>query len=167
MFNRSTYFSEKFILRNIFQFPKLNSISLYFLRENPKDILVSSAALFLITAKRPTVLYKTLSKKRKNKKEYIGCKVVLKKKDAITFLYYLTLIILPQMPSLDNIIKTNKSSVSNSLVFEIDDLMVFPEINKEVSKFYGLRGLKINLNFDSSFRLPYLLNLINIKKQNR
>jgi ribosomal protein L5 len=163
MFNRNIYFSEKFILKNFFQLPRLKNISLYFLKDNSKDILISSAALFLITSKQPTVLYNTLSKKRKNKKEYIGCKVCLQKKDAITFLYYLILIILPQIPSIGNIIKSNKSSFSNLLVFGIDDLMIFPEINKEVSKFYGLKGLKISLNFDTSFKLSYLLNLINLK----
>ena len=50
-----------------------------------------------------------------------------------------------------------------SINFYIKDLLTFPELNKEVNKFYDLMPLKLTLNFNKSSFINYFLNLINLK----
>jgi ribosomal protein L5 len=102
-----------------------------------------------------------LSKKNK-KKEFIGCKVQLYKKEAFLFLLYFVLIVLPNNKDLMDSI--NKAKVKGSSInFYLKDLLIFPELNKEVNKFYDLTPLKITLNFNKSSFINYFLNLINLK----
>ena len=107
------------------------------------------------------LIFKELSKKNK-KKEFIGCKVQLYKKEAFLFLLYFVLIVLPN--NNDLIDSINKAKVKGSSInFYLKDLLIFPELNKEVNKFYDLTPLKITLNFNKSSFINYFLNLINLK----
>lgn len=146
------------------EIPELESISLSFLTSNVNDIIISSSALFLLTNKRPKIILNHLSKKRKNSKEYVGCKVELYKKEAWIYYNYLILIVLAQSNDIENIIYKSKSLNSFSYEFKINDLLLFPELNKEVDKFYGLKNLNISLKFNKSINLNFLLNLINLIK---
>ena len=152
---------EKFNLKNIYKSPELESLYLTFNISDKNKIILASSALFLLTGKKPVLIFKELSKKNK-KKEFIGCKVQLYKKEAYFFLLYLALIILPNNKDLLNSI--NKSKVKgHSINFYIKDLLTFPELNKEVNKFYDLMPLKLTLNFNKSSFINYFLNLINLK----
>ena len=152
---------EKFNLKNIYKSPELESIYLTFNISEKKKIILGSSALFLLTGKKPMLIFKELSKKNK-KKEFIGCKVQLYKKEAFLFLLYFVLIVLPN--NNDLIDSINKAKVKGSSInFYLKDLLIFPELNKEVNKFYDLTPLKITLNFNKSSFINYFLNLINLK----
>ena len=152
---------EKFNLKNIYKSPELESIYLTFNISEKKKIILGSSALFLLTGKKPMLVFKELSKKNK-KKEFIGCKVQLYKKEAFLFLLYFVLIVLPN--NNDLIDSINKAKVKGSSInFYLKDLLIFPELNKEVNKFYDLTPLKITLNFNKSSFINYFLNLINFK----
>lgn len=152
---------EKFNLKNIYKSPELESIYLTFNISEKKKIILGSSALFLLTGKKPMLVFKELSKKNK-KKEFIGCKVQLYKKEAFLFLLYFVLIVLPN--NNDLIDSINKAKVKGSSInFYLKDLLIFPELNKEVNKFYDLTPLKITLNFNKSSFINYFLNLINLK----
>ena len=152
---------EKFNLKNIYKSPELESIYLTFNISEKKKIILGSSALFLLTGKKPMLVFKELSKKNK-KKEFIGCKVQLYKKEAFLFLLYFVLIVLPNNKDLMDSI--NKAKVKGSSInFYLKDLLIFPELNKEVNKFYDLTPLKITLNFNKSSFINYFLNLINLK----
>jgi ribosomal protein L5 len=152
---------EKFNLKNIYKSPELESIYLTFNISDKKKIILGSSALFLLTGKKPMLVFKELSKKNK-KKEFIGCKVQLYKKEAFLFLLYFVLIVLPN--NNDLIDSINKAKVKGSSInFYLKDLLIFPELNKEVNKFYDLTPLKITLNFNKSSFINYFLNLINLK----
>ena len=152
---------EKFNLKNIYESPELESIYLTFNISEKKKIILGSSALFLLTGKKPMLIFKELSKKNK-KKEFIGCKVQLYKKEAFLFLLYFVLIVLPN--NNDLIDSINKAKVKGSSInFYLKDLLIFPELNKEVNKFYDLTPLKITLNFNKSSFINYFLNLINLK----
>ena len=152
---------EKFNLKNIYKSPELESLYLTFNISDKNKIILASSALFLLTGKKPVLIFKELSKKNK-KKEFIGCKVKLYKKEAFLFLLYFILIVLPNNQDLLHSI--NKAKVKGqSINFYIKDLLTFPELNKEVNKFYDLTPLKITLNFNKSSFINYFLNLINFK----
>ena len=84
------------------------------------------------------------------------------KRKLFYFLLYFILIVLPNNKDLVHSI--NKAKVKGqSINFYIKDLLTFPELNKEVNKFYDLTPLRITLNFNKSSFINYFLNLINFK----
>tara|TARA_A100001035_G_C27742124_1_gene482139 strand:+ start:1104 stop:1247 length:144 start_codon:yes stop_codon:yes gene_type:complete len=46
----------------------------------------------------------------------------------------------------------------------MNDLLIFPELNKEVDKFYGLKGLKVSIQFKNPTLLNHFFNLTNFIK---
>jgi len=162
---RKKFFLEKFIGLNTFDMSNIESISFSFLTSDINDIVVKSSIIYLISSKRPKVLYKNLSKKNKNSKEYIGCRSVLYKKDAISFFKYLVLIALSQSELKQNLVPNFKGLVAKKTFnFNIDNLLFFPEISKEVNRFYGIKGLNISINFYKPTHMGYIFNLSNFIK---
>jgi ribosomal protein L5 len=152
---------EKFNFKNIYKSPSLESISLTFNISEKTKIILGSSALFLLTGKKPVLISNELSKKNK-KKEFIGCTVKLRKKEAFSFLLYFILVVLPNNELLQqtiNKLKINGSSIS----FVVQDLLIFPELSKEVNRFYDLSPIQITLNFNKSSFIKSFLSLINLK----
>ena len=150
---------EKFNLKNIYKSPELESLYLTFNISDKNKIILASSALFLLTGKNPYWFLKNYLKKIK--KEFIGCKVKLYKKSFFYFYYILYNCFANNKDLLHSI---NKAKVKGqSINFYIKDLLTFPELNKEVNKFYDLTPLKITLNFNKSSFINYFLNLINLQ----
>lgn len=162
---RKKFFLEKFIGLNAFDFSNIKSVSFSFLTDDVNDIVVKSSIIYLISSKRPKVLYRNLSKKNKNSKEYIGCRSILYKKDAISFFKYFVLIALSQDELKQNIARNVKGLVAKKTFnFTINNLLFFPEISKEVNRFYGIKGLNISIDFYKPIFIGHIFNLSNFIK---
>ena len=159
-------FSEKLNKFNVEEFQSISSISLFFYSKNPSTLVLGSSALNIISRKSPNILAKKLSKKRKGRKESIGCSVCLYKNESISFFNYLSLFVFPNIQNFSGFsIKVIMEKVP-SVVILLDDLLVFPELNKELDKFYGLGGLKLVLNFKSLNHIKTFLALYNFPFKN-
>jgi len=158
-FNRNKFFFEKFFNNNIQKIPCVESISLSFSNKDKDMVLLGLSALYLITNIKPVLLTKRLSSRRNARSELIGCRVLLEKKSAFNFLMYLNLIVFPNFSDFCGI-SVKKDSVCNNLIhITINNLLVFPELNRELDKFYSLKDLTITLKFKYENYLFY--NLIN------
>lgn len=158
------FFFEKFYKNNVQVTPTINSISLSFLNKDKSAVLLGVSALYLITNKKPILLTRRLSKRRNARSELVGCNVLLKKNKALEFFKYLNLVILPHVSDFSGlVIKAN--SDNKCLYFKIDNLLSFPELNRELDKFYTLKDLSVSINFSHENYL-YLSQLNNfpIKK---
>jgi ribosomal protein L5 len=163
-YNRKKLLLEKFYKKNVFEMPQIESISLAFYTKEVNDIVIKSSVLFLISGIKPQVLYRNLSKKqRKNSKEYLGCKVVLQKKEALNFFYYLVFIVSAQNVNM-LFKKPKENKLLNTFSFKIPDIFIFPELNKEVDKFYGIKDLNVSIQFKNKFGINYFFNLFNLIK---
>ena len=111
-------------------------------------------------------MFKKLSKKRKGRKESIGCSVLFHKKESISFFIYLSLFVFPNIQNFKGFSFKVISKETPSVVVLLDDLLVFPELNKELDKFYGLGGLKLVLNFKSLAHIKTFLTLYNFPFKN-
>jgi len=149
---------EKSCYSNIELAPKLNSVSLSFFYTENSNILLASSALYLMTNKQPDVLFRLLSKKRKGRKELRGCSVKLFKSEALNLFNYLNLIVLFHSTHFKGVYITLSGSM---LTFKIENILVFPELNRELDKFYSLKDLVISLQFNSKKGLMDYLNLMN------
>ena len=58
---------EKFNLKNIYKSPELESLYLTFNISDKNKIILASSALFLLTGKKPVLIFKELSKKNKKR----------------------------------------------------------------------------------------------------
>ena len=162
---RKKLFLEKFSNVNAFNSLNIKSISLSFLTNDVNDILLKSSVLYLISSKRPQVISRILSKKSKASKEYIGCKVILWNNEATEFFKYLILIVIAQNLSNEGIkFSLNENKFGSYFEFIMNDLLIFPELNKEVDKFYGLKGLKVSIQFKNPTLLNHFFNLTNFIK---
>jgi len=142
------FFFEKFYHNNVQVVPSINSISLSFFNKDKDIVFLGASGLYLITNKKPTLLTRRLSKRRNARSDLVGCSVVLKKKTALDFFKYLNLIVFPNMLNFEGLkIQTNTFNDNKFLYFDIDNLLVFPELNRELDKFYTLKNLSININF--------------------
>jgi len=144
---RNKFFFEK-SFTNISNLPSLESISLTFFNDDTVNILRFSSVLFLLTKKQPSFIYKKLSQKRKGSKELVGCNVKLVKSESRNFLFYLIINIFPRINNLKTLVDIKPPS-SKSFSLTINDLFVFPEISRELNKFYGLKNLNMTFNFKS------------------
>lgn len=154
-------FSEKLNRFNVEEFQSISSISLFFYSKNPSTLVLGSSALNIISRKLPKILSKKLSKKRKGRTESIGCSVLFHKKESIDFFIYLSLFVFPNIQNFKGFSFEVISKETPSVVILLDDLLVFPELNKELDKFYGLGGLKLVLNFKSLNHIKTFLTLYN------
>merc|ERR1712159_671513 len=95
---------------------------------------------------------KRLSNRRNSRSELTGCCVLLEKKKALNFLTYLNLIIFPNFSDFSGITITKECHRNNFLNIKISNLLVFPELNRELDKFYSLKDLTIHMKFkDGNF----------------
>lgn len=160
---------SKFNYKNTHQIPVFKKIILSFtLKElNFKRLLQSTAALELIGNQAAILLH---SKKANislkiRKGNPVGCKIILRKKNLSTFLTKLILFILPDIKAFEPIKFKEKKRKLNSLSFLLEDLLSFPELEKQFELFQKLPQLNISIVLSSgdtkefpifltSFRFP-------------
>jgi hypothetical protein len=80
---------EKFNLKNIYKSPELESLYLTFNIPDKNKIILASSALFLLTGKKPVLIFKELSKKIK-KKNLLVVKLSYIKRKLFYFYYILS-----------------------------------------------------------------------------
>lgn len=153
---RKKFFLDQQVIKNIHEIPLISTISVSFFNKDSSKLLLYCLALSLITNEKPLILFRLLSKKRKGRQEFIGCCSLLKQKKSRYFLEYLNLIVLLQKP--EKIINTN---FSGSVLIKIKDIFIFPELNKELDKFYGLKDLKIFFNLKKNLYMKGFFSLMN------
>ena len=80
---------EKFNLKNIYKSPELESLYLTFNISDKNKIILAISTLFLLTGKKPVLIFKELSKKNK-KKNLLVVKLSYIKKKLFYFYYILS-----------------------------------------------------------------------------
>jgi len=156
---------KKFATKNLvhsFNSPELISTSLSFFNKDPSKLVLGASALNIVTRKSPSILYNKLSKKRNSRDESLGCQVLLNKTDSKVFFNYLNFVILPNLRDFNGFCfeKVFKYP-TNSLIIKIEDLLVFPELNKDLDLFYGLGGVTVVFNFHTTKNIKSFLALQN------
>jgi len=136
------YLIEKGKFRNIFNVPFLKKISLRFSYKEKKNLVIAGSALKILTGKKPFLLIEKTDLSRKGKKDILGCQVNLKKDQSLSFLVYLISFIFPQMPYFKGFLFKEKNF---SIV--IENLLLFPELEKDMEKYYQLKNLEIKFYF--------------------
>ena len=152
---KNKIFFEKFHDISIQSIPKLDSISLSFFNKDKNIVLLGVSALYLITNIKPSILTKNLSKRRNARSEMVGSNVLLKKKAAKSFLKYLNLVVFPHFNDFTGVSFSVTESGNRCVHFNVNNLLVFPELNRELDKFYVLKNLSITIYFKQDNYLPY------------
>jgi ribosomal protein L5 len=152
---KNKIFFEKFHDISVQSIPEVDSISLSFFNKDKNIVLLGVSALYLITNIKPSILTKRLSKRRNARSEMVGSNVLLKKKSAIKFLNYLNLVVFPHFNDFTGIDCSITESGNRCIHFNVNNLLVFPELNRELDKFYVLKNLSITLYFKKDNYLIY------------
>jgi len=154
-FNRNKFFFEKFYNNNVQKIPCIESISLSFINKDKDMILLGLSALYILTNIKPMIVMNRLSNRRNSRSELIGCRVLLEKKKAFNFLIYLNLVVFPNISDFSGISITKECSRKNFINIKINNLLIFPELSRELDKFYSLKDLTIYLKFKDDNYLFY------------
>jgi large subunit ribosomal protein L5 len=162
---------NRFSYKTIKNIPKLQTIVLSFGCNTVelKKLSISLLSLQLITTKRGKLTIATqpniiLKIKKGNP---VGCKVVLKKTVMYQFIYKLFLEILP---GTKNKILLKKTLYPNNISYNLENIFVFKELEKNYMLFNHLKNLQITIitNTKTNRELIFLLNSfrfrVNLKK---
>jgi len=135
---------NKFHYKNIQQFPKLKKITLSFRFKTSdfKQLFSSLIALELITYQKSIINKSKVSniifKIRKGNP--VGCKLTLRKKNMYKFFAKILLQILPHSKIIN---KLSNKNVKNSISFEFNKILLFPELENQYQFFNKLSNLHI------------------------
>ena len=163
--NIKLIYLSKYNLQNIYNIPKIKKIILtIFFKENLSKKNLISLLLFLeiISGQKADILRlkKNLSFQRNKIGTIVGCKVSLNKKIIFIFLDFLINIIFPKIYNLDQEI-SSKLDKQNNYTFNIKDIFIFDDIEKEYNKFSLIKNLNISLIFFSKEKNK-LINIFNL-----
>jgi large subunit ribosomal protein L5 len=160
-------FISNFYYKNINQIPKIKQIVLNIgiknIVNNKFLILPTFLALELITNSSHQI---TKSKKNNinlkiKKNNIIGCKIILKKQNVYTFLQKLILFVLPNIKNF----KKYKSNIilGNNISIIINNLLLFPELEKYFNFFNYLDNLNITIKTTTTNKDQNILLLNSLK----
>jgi large subunit ribosomal protein L5 len=157
----------KLNFNNIFKLPNLNIIILNIGLKNAnidkKKMITIILLLKLITNQQ---IFNTKSRKNNiilkiKKGSIVGCKVTLRKKNVYHFLEKLIFFILPNIRNFQGIYLLKNINI---LSFQFNNVLNFPELEKEFFKFKSLPSIDINFYIkNKSFKhIKILFNQFNI-----
>lgn len=157
---------DKELYKNIYQLPHIDKVivELSTSPTNEEKLIESIYSLELITGKKPAIIKARRSEAAFKLREgqYIGAKVTLRSLSALSFLLYLSEIVLYRIPDIKMLSTkslTNKNN--NSFSFGIDDISKFPEIEYEYENIKSKSGLNIHIAFNTG-KLTYKKTLLSL-----
>lgn len=135
---------NKFNHSNLLNLPKLEKIvlSFGFKKYNFKTLLSALLALELITAQKPAITKSKLSNitLQIRKGDPIGCKITLRKKMMLYFLFKILNELLPKTRKLP---VNFKSKTKVHYAFKIENILAFGKLENNYKFFKNLKGLNI------------------------
>jgi len=145
--------------KNIMEIPKLEKINLHIgfkdIATDKRKLVTGFLALELISGQKPilTKSSKAVSVLKIQKDTVIGCKVTLRKNMMYQFLDKLISITLPRMNELPMLQKQQKINLSKNYTVNLNDLLIFHELEIEYDRFYKLNTLDISFKTSSKNEL--------------
>lgn len=143
----------KFPFKNIMDVPKIEKIQLNFgfpnISQDKKQIIIGLLALEMITGQKayPTQSKKQIHTLKIRKKMYVGSSVTLRKNSMYFFLDKLIFVIFSNLRTFNGF--HAKYNVKNrSISFQLQDLYIFPELEREYHLFQKLPLLDITIVFE-------------------
>ena len=143
--------------------------SKYMLAE-PKNILLPSVALQLVTAQTPRVTRasQSVASFKLKKKQVVGCAVTLRKQLMYSFMTQCVHVLLPKTKDFCSVpIRTRFGSLSTPVVqersaeqsvhFGIEQLLFFPSLEKHVDIFEPLEGCSVHVHTSAKTPVETLL----------
>ena len=152
---------NKFQYKNIQQLPKLKKITLSLRCKTSdfKQLFSSLIALELITSQKSIINKSKVSNVsfKIRKGNPVGCKLTLRKKNMYNFF---TKILLQLLPHSKLINKLSNKNVKNSISFEFNKILFFPELENQYQFFNKLLNLHVVIVTSSKSydELKFLLN---------
>ena len=156
-FVQDFYLKKGVKCQNIFLFPKLNKLvvnksSKEFVRERV-EILPSSLSLLFLTGQRsqPRLALKSIAGFKLREKQYIGCKVTLRRNKSLELLERVTQLVLPLSRDFSGILATSFDSYGN-ISLGCKESLLFPELSDNFEFFERLGGFDLCLSISSTSR---------------
>ena len=138
---------NKFKYKDIQHFPKIQKIIVSFNCKNSdlKQLFSSLIALELITSQKPTIIKSRISnisfKIRKGNPA--GCKITLRKTGMYVFFAKILLQLFSDKKLLKNLDKQKYKTNTKSMIFELNKILFFPELENQYQFFNRLSRLHI------------------------
>jgi large subunit ribosomal protein L5 len=162
-------FISKFNYKNVHKIPGITKIVLNFGIKDSKRALQAKIclALEILTGQKvlPLKAKKSIASLKIAKNKIVGCKVTLRGEALFSFLDKLVLIVFPQLPSDNVVLKSPLYNNHRVLSFKIPAVNLFPELDY---KFHNLQNLDINIvtSANTNEELLLLLTALQFPKMN-
>lgn len=164
---------NKFIYKKTINIPKLKKIDLNFAAKTSKLIDLASNLLALeIIASKKSNLTKTKKANpvlKLRKGNPVGCKVTIKKNLMFNFLEYNIINIMPQLKYSNNLKSLNIKINKNTLSYNIKNLFIFNELEKNYYLFNDLKKLDVVVLINSKKlkEISFITNSIKMTLSNK